>query len=166
MPSCARTLLKRTFPKEFCKHLLRPTPVAVRPAAALLAFVWISAAAQNQARTTWDGIYSDAQATRGAALYKENCQSCHGDTLDGLGPVPPLAGSDFTSHWDGMAVADLLDKMQTSMPADRPGQLSAQVNADILSYILQYNKFPSGAADLPSDASLKNIRFMAERFKK
>ena len=132
----------------------------------LLAVGWISIAlAQEQAsRSTWDGIYSDAQATRGAALYKESCQSCHGDTLDGLGPVPPLAGSDFTSHWDGMTVADLLDKMQTSMPADRPGQLSPQVNVDILSYILQYNKFPSGAAELPTDAAaLKNIRFVAER---
>lgn len=139
---------------------------ALQLAAVLLAAVWISAAAQNQTRTTWDGIYSDAQATRGAALYKENCQSCHGDTLDGLGPVPPLAGSDFTSHWDGMTVADLLDKMQTSMPADRAGQLSAHMNAEILSYILQYNKFPTGAADLASDASLKNIRFMAERSEK
>jgi len=132
----------------------------------LLAAGWISIAlAQEQAsRSTWDGIYSDAQATRGAALYKESCQSCHGDTLDGLGPVPPLAGSDFTSHWDGMTVADLLDKMQTSMPADRPGQLSPQVNVDILSYILQYNKFPSGATELPADvAALKNIRFVAER---
>jgi mono/diheme cytochrome c family protein len=162
MPSRARRLLQRTFRKEFCKNLLRPAGVR-----GLLAAAWISAAAQNQPRTTWDGIYSDAQAARGAALYKENCQSCHGDTLDGLGPVPPLAGSDFMSHWDGMTVADLLDKMQTSMPADRPGQLSAQVNADILSYILQYNKFPSGPADLPSEAaSLKNIRFMAERSKK
>lgn len=130
---------------------------------------WISIApAQEQARrSTWDGIYSDAQAKRGAAQYRQECQSCHGDTLDGLGPVPPLAGSDFTSHWDGMSVADLLDKMQTSMPADRPGQLSPQVNTDILAYILQYNKFPSGAAELPSDpAVLKNIRFTAERSKK
>jgi hypothetical protein len=53
------------------------------------------------------------------------------------------------------------------MPADRPGQLSPQVNADILAYILQYNRFPSGAAELPSDvAMLKNIVFVAERSKK
>jgi hypothetical protein len=66
-----------------------------------------------------------------------------------------------------MPLADLLDKMQTSMPADRPGQLSPQVNADILAYLLRYNKFPSGSAELPTDAAaLRNIRFMAERSKK
>ena len=165
MTSCTPTLSGKTFcfsSKLFCKDLLRTAGVL----AALFVMVWISSApAQDQPRrSTWDGIYSDAQATRGAALYREACQSCHGDTLDGLGPVPPLAGSDFTSHWDGMPLADLLDKMQMSMPADRPGQLSAQVNADILAYILQYNKFPVGSSELPADAAaLKNVRFLAKR---
>jgi mono/diheme cytochrome c family protein len=155
-------LSKRIIREEFCKDLLRTG------AASILAFGLITAiSAQDQSRSTWDGIYSDAQAARGAAQYREACKSCHGDTLDGLGPVPPLTGSDFTSHWDGMPVADLFDKMQTSMPADRPGQLSRQTNADILAYILQYNKFPSGSSELsPDAAALKNIRFVAERSKK
>lgn len=157
-------LLNHAFRQEFCKVLLRGASAS----ALLFAAGWIfSATAQNQSRTTWDGIFTDAQATRGAAQYKQACQSCHGDTLDGGGPIPPLAGSDFTSHWNGMPLADLFDKMQTSMPADRPGQLSPQVNADILAYILQYNKFPAGSTDVPVDASaLENIQFLAERSKK
>jgi quinoprotein glucose dehydrogenase len=160
MTSCTPTPSRKTF----CKDLFRPAAAL----AALFLTIWIpSTLAQDQNRTTWDGIYSDAQATRGATQYRANCQSCHGATLDGLGPVPPLAGSDFTSNWNGQSVGDLLDKIQTSMPADRPGQLSLQINAEILAYILQYNKFPSGSSELPADAaSLKNVRFEAERSKK
>lgn len=112
----------------------------------------------------WDGIYSDAQAARGAAGYREACKSCHGDDLDGKGPVPPLAGSDFTGNWNGMSVGDLFEKMQTQMPADRPGQLSKEQNAAVLAYILQYNKFPAGKNDLPGDArALEGIRFEAKK---
>jgi len=115
-------------------------------------------------RSVWDGIYTDAQAARGDAGYRDACLSCHGAKLDGHGQAPPLAGSDFTSNWNGMSVGDLLDKIQTSMPADRPGQLSAQQNAEILAYILQFNQFPAGASGMPADAAaLKDVRFEAQR---
>src|SRR6478736_4399981 len=35
----------------------------------------------QQARTVRDGVYTDAQAARGAAVYKEKCASCHGSAL-------------------------------------------------------------------------------------
>ncbi len=35
------------------------------------------------------------QAKRGDVLYKENCATCHGDNLEGSGPMPALAGKDF-----------------------------------------------------------------------
>jgi mono/diheme cytochrome c family protein len=121
-------------------------------------------AQEKPSSSVWDGIYSDAQAARGAAGYREACKSCHGDDLDGKGPVPPLAGSDFTGNWNGMSVGDLFEKMQTQMPADRPGQLSKEQNAAVLAYILQYNKFPAGKNDLPGDArALEGIRFEAKK---
>src|SRR5579872_2551511 len=73
--------------------------------------------------SVWDGVYSDAQAGRGAALYQTACASCHGDKLQGKGQTPALMGSDFVMDWTGMTVGDLFDKMQTSMPADKPGSL-------------------------------------------
>lgn len=117
--------------------------------------------AQDQTpRSVWDGIYTPAQAMRGEAGYREACQSCHGATLDGSGQMPPLAGSEFTMNWNGMTVGDLFEKIQTSMPADRPGQLSKEQNAAILAYILNFNKFPAGHNDLPANAdALKGIRF-------
>ena len=37
------------------------------------------------------------------------------------------------------------------MPRDAPGKLSRQEVADIISYILQVNKFPAGEAELGTD---------------
>ena len=120
--------------------------------------------AQKAPSSVWDGIYSEAQAARGEAGYREACRSCHGDDLDGKGPVPPLAGSDFTGNWNGMSVGDLFEKMQTQMPADRPGELSKEQNAAILAYILKYNMFPPGKNDLPANTdALKRIRMDAKK---
>jgi mono/diheme cytochrome c family protein len=114
--------------------------------------------------SVWDGIYTVDQAERGQAAYRKNCASCHGGELEGKGQNPPLAGSDFTSNWNGMSVGDLLEKIQLSMPADRPGKLSKDQNAETLAYILKYNKFPAGAKDLPASADdLRSVRFEAEQ---
>ncbi len=120
--------------------------------------------AQEKARSVWDGVYSSAQAGRGEAGYGADCASCHGKTLEGRGQIPPLAGGEFTSNWNGMTVGDLFEKMRTSMPADRPGQLSPEENAAILAYILKINKFPPGNEDLPGDpGKLGTIRFDADK---
>ena len=126
-----------------------------------VAFVLGLAAAQSPV-SVWDGVYSDAQAARGDALYRTACASCHGDKLQGKGQTPSLMGSDFTMDWRGMTVGDLFDKMQTSMPADKPGSLSREQNASLVAYLLSANKFPSGTAELSSDAErLRQIRFEA-----
>ncbi len=82
--------------------------------------------------------------------------------MQGKGQMPALSGSDFVMNWDGMNVGDLFDKIQTSMPADKPGTLSREQNAGLVAYILSANKFPSGKADLSIDAErLRQIRFQA-----
>jgi mono/diheme cytochrome c family protein len=119
------------------------------------------AAAQSPA-TVWDGVYTDAQAGRGGALYQTACASCHGEKLQGKGQTPALTGPDFTMDWNGMTVGDLFDKLQTSMPADKPGSLSREQNASLIAYLLSANKFPSGTAELSSDVErLRQIRFEA-----
>jgi mono/diheme cytochrome c family protein len=126
-----------------------------------VAFVLGLAAAQSPA-SVWDGVYSDGQAGRGAALYHTACASCHGDKLQGKGQTPALTGPDFMMDWSGMTVGDLFDKMQTSMPADKPGSLSREQNASLVAYLLRANRVPSGMAELSSDAErLRQIRFEA-----
>ena len=134
-------------------------------APSLLLASWMSLAGQSSPpRSVWDAIYTDEQAARGEASYAEACASCHGDHLEGQGQAPPLAGADFASNWNGSSVGDLFERVQVSMPADRPGQLSKEKNAGILAYIFKFNKFPSGSKELPDNAdALKGVRIEAQR---
>ena len=114
--------------------------------------------------TTWTGVYSEAQAKRGEALYADKCSSCHAPDLTGLDQAPPLAGSDFNTNWNDLAINDLFERIRISMPADKPGSLSRTEAADVVAFILQKGTFPAGQADLPSDAeALKGIKFMAKK---
>jgi mono/diheme cytochrome c family protein len=116
------------------------------------------------AKTVWDGIYSTEQAARGGALYANQCESCHGADLSGGGPMPALSGEDFRKEWDGQSVGDLFERMRVSMPADHPGSLSREQNADILAFLLKSNEFPAGNNELKGDtAALNQIRFQAVR---
>lgn len=118
----------------------------------------------QSAGSVWDGVYSGEQAARGSTLYSQNCASCHGDHLQGKHPTPALAGDTFKGNWNGQTLDDLFEKIQTTMPADKPGQLSREQNADLVAFILKSNDFPAGKDDLHDDAEkLKQIRFEAAR---
>src|SRR6266853_464319 len=111
----------------------------------------------QQARTANDGVYTDAQATRGRALYQERCAQCHGDTLGG-GIAPPLSGSSFIAAWGAQPLWELVSKIRNTMPANDPGKLTPSQSADLTAYLLQVGKVPSGRTDLGADeAALKAI---------
>ena len=111
----------------------------------------------GQAKTAKDGVYTDAQANRGEGLYGQQCAACHAADLSGSG-APALAGTDFLGSWDKMSVADLVEKIVTSMPSSSPGSLSRDQATDLVAFILKSNKFPAGPAELDSEvAALKTI---------
>ena len=110
-------------------------------------------------RTVADGVYSAAQAARGQAIYDRQCRACHGATLGG-GLGPPLAGPSFLSVWGRSSAADLVDKIEHTMPATSPGTLSRQQATDVVSHLLERSGFPAGTADLKPDDSLKQIAFV------
>ena len=104
------------------------------------------------------GVYTAQQAERGKSLYQSKCAMCHSDDLTGGGTAPSLAGDDFIAGWSGQPLANLFDTIHTSMPADQPGSLTMPQAADIVSYLLSFNKFPPGQTELsPDDAALKQI---------
>ena len=120
--------------------------------------------AQPPTKSIWDGVYTDAQATRGKALYSEQCASCHGGELTGGEMAPPLAGGEFMAGWDGLTIGDLFERVRISMPQNAPGSLSGQQNADILAFMFSSNKFPAGASELPKEAGiLKQIKFEVKK---
>jgi len=101
----------------------------------------------GQLRPVTAGVYSAPQAARGAQLYVAQCGSCHGRALDGA-VGPPLIGDGFLANWSARPLAELVDKIQKTMPFEQPGSLSRQQSADLLAYVLQAGKFPAGPAEL------------------
>jgi S-disulfanyl-L-cysteine oxidoreductase SoxD len=116
------------------------------------------AASPAPAKNIWDGVYTDDQAARGKAQYNTSCSSCHMEDLSGSGQALPLAGDAFTDIWEGQTMADLLGLVQGTMPQDKPGSLTPEAALDVITYIIQVNKFPSGKEELKNDPdALKNI---------
>ena len=113
-------------------------------------------------RTAWRGIYTSDQAARGEAAYRARCAACHGAALEGTDDGPSLAGRDFRADWNNANIADLFEKIQYTMPANRSARLSDKQIADVLAYILQFNGFPPGSSGLsPSVDDLRGVRFVA-----
>lgn len=104
----------------------------------------------QQSRTANDRVYSDAQARRGQALYKERCASCHGEALRG-GSGPPLTGDEFMAVWGRQPLSELVGKILNTMPANDPGKLTRQQSTDLVGHILQVGTFPAGQAELGAD---------------
>ena len=82
----------------------------------------------------------------------------------GADVAPPLTGVEFMSGWNDLTVGDLFERLRITMPADKPGSVSAQDNADIIAFMLSKNGFPAGTADLPPQAEvLKGIKILTQK---
>ena len=58
----------------------------------------VGAWAADEPKTQWDGVYTEAQAARGALVYSQYCASCHGPDLSGSEMAPALTGGEFNSN--------------------------------------------------------------------
>lgn len=110
-------------------------------------------AVAGQTKTVWDGVYSDAQAGRGKQAYITHCAECHNEGLQGGDLAPALKGEDFLLRWNDKSMAEFFERTQKTMPQNNPNGLMPQETADIIAYVLQVNRMPGGAADLPADAA-------------
>jgi S-disulfanyl-L-cysteine oxidoreductase SoxD len=121
----------------------------------------VRAAAQGAAKTTWDGVYADAQAQKGEAIYGAKCVECHGPEGSG-GNGPVLNGAGFGTEWDGVALSDLFDRTRLTAPASNPGSLNRDEVAALMAYLLKLNGFPPGPSDLPNSGELlKPIKYVS-----
>lgn len=111
----------------------------------------------GQPRSVAAGVYSAGQAARGEQIYRAQCGDCHGKAMEGaIGP--PLVGDSFLANWSARPLAEAVDKIQKTMPFEKPGSLSRQQSADLLAYVLQAGRFPAGSAEL-SEGVLPQIVF-------
>lgn len=131
-------------------------------ASLLVVQVWIVASAQG--KTTLDGVYTEAQAQRGQAVYARACAGCHQSDLSGDGQTPALAGKEFNMDWNDQSIGDLFERTRISMPADAPGSLEPAEVADVIAFLLSKGTFPAGRAELSSDlAALKDVKFVTPK---
>jgi mono/diheme cytochrome c family protein len=93
--------------------------------------------------------YSADQAQQGQAVFGERCVSCHGDDMTGgTGGGPPLTGDYFFGLWGEQPLSSVYSFIKSTMPEDNPGSLSNSQVTQVLAYILQFNGFPAGKADM------------------
>ena len=116
--------------------------------------------AQGMTHSIWDGAYTNDQADKGKALFNDNCAKCHGGTLDGNDEIPALKGSHFMADWESQSVADLINRVHSTMPMDDPGKLSTPSATLVVSFLLQQNGLPAGSAEL-NDGSAATTRIDA-----
>ncbi len=99
----------------------------------------------------WEGIYTEAQATRGQTVYQAECASCHRQDLTGQDMSPSLVGVGFSFKWQGRNVQELYASMRYGMPQIAPGSLSNRAYADLTACLLFSTGFPAGDGELSSD---------------
>ena len=123
--------------------------------------------AAQQKLSVWDGVYQEAQATRGKDDYEYNCGSCHIHDLSGdtIKDVPPLAGPEFLETWSGKTVKELVEYISTNMPQGSRGSLPPNTVADIAAYVLKVNQFPAGSEALSADSPKSAGTIEAEKKK-
>jgi mono/diheme cytochrome c family protein len=120
-------------------------------------------------RSIWDGVYTTAQAERGAQVYRAPCGICHGTRLNGapddndMVPGPALARQGFLRVWDGRSLGMLYTYTISTMPQSNPGFLPPEDYAAILAHMLAVSGAPPGEAELAADPwELGHIRIVPE----
>lgn len=98
------------------------------------------------------GTFTAAQFARGEALFQQQCAICHGVELDSAA-APALIGPIFRKGWSlmGANVAELFNRISTTMPPRQGGSLQESQYLDILAYVLGRNNVLQGSEALKND---------------
>lgn len=96
-------------------------------------------------------LYTEEQATVGAALFGRVCVECH--------ETKNVTSTDFRAKWTGRPILDLYELIRTTMPDSNPGGLSRDEYAGALAYILKLNGLPAGSTPvMPDSSAMKGAR--------
>jgi mono/diheme cytochrome c family protein len=103
----------------------------------------------EETRSVQSGVYTEAQAERGASVFKGTCVSCHqpGEFGDGA----------YMDGWSGQTAHDLIELIRATMPQDNPGSLKRKEYVDVVAYLFRLNGLPAGDAEMDV-SSVKWIR--------
>src|SRR5438270_2634919 len=108
--------------------------------------------AADSGSTIWDGVYTQAQAQRGASHFDTFCSSCHRGGFRGAG---------FMNRWREDKLASLYGFISKNMPVGNPGVASPSEYIDIVAWILSINDVPAGSTEL-TPAKAVNIQVIGK----
>lgn len=98
-----------------------------------------------QEKTVDQGVYTTAQAARGAKLFDSNCTMCHREPG---GNAPVLAGERFTKTFSDATLQTVFTTIKTTMPRNAPGSLSDAEYVDLVAHLLKINNYADGMNEL------------------
>ena len=98
-----------------------------------------------QGKTVDQGVYTSAQAVRGAKLFDSNCVTCHREPG---GTAPVLAGERFTKTFSDATLQTVFTTIKTTMPRQAPGSLSDAEYVDVVAHLLRINSYADGMNEL------------------
>jgi cytochrome c5 len=98
-----------------------------------------------QEKTVDQGVYTAAQAARGAKLFESNCTMCHREPG---GTAPVLAGERFTKTFSDATLQTVFTTIKTTMPRNAPGSLSDAEYVDLVTHLLKINSYADGMNEL------------------
>jgi cytochrome c5 len=108
-----------------------------------------------QEKTVDQGVYTAAQAARGAKLFESHCTMCHREPG---GTAPVLAGERFTKTFSDATLQTVFTTIKTTMPRNAPGSLSDTEYVDLVAHVLKINSYADGMNELGlSDLTLIKI---------
>jgi len=116
----------------------------------------VTAQTSTPRRTVWNGVYTEAQAARGATAFGQSCAGCHALAATGKAP---LVGEPFWRSFAQKTVGDLLEFVSANMPNGSPRSLSESTYQDIVALMLKSNGFPAGTAELRPD-TIANVQIV------
>ena len=106
-----------------------------------------------QDRTADQGVYTSAQAARGAAVFDAHCVFCHREG----GTSPVLAGERFSKSFADSTLQAVFTTIQTTMPREAPGSLTEKEYVDVVAHLLKLNGYPDGMTELAA-AGLVDVK--------
>ena len=107
-----------------------------------------------QGRTADQGVYTAAQAGRGAKVWDTQCATCH---REAGGNAPLIVGDRFTRSFADATLSNLFTTIKTTMPRNAPASLSDADYADVVTHLLRLNGYPDGMNEL-AVADMASIR--------
>ena len=101
-------------------------------------------AAQTRERTVRDGVFSAAQAERGARVFESICTNCHE-------LAEFTAAGAYLDEVEGKPLWKTFEYVSAEMPEDDPSSLRPEEYAAVLAYIFSVYGLPTGNTDLAID---------------